>query len=132
MSGYIQSNILVNLPDADLTLTSCDSGKIFAIPTLTADRTYRLPFQEKGLHLTFVNSCGAATLGNIAIIDQREVGNNIYGVLLNTPAAVVSLDDEADVEFLGISVKGDYIDCLCDGNRWYVSGMSGVVGLGNA
>lgn len=130
-SDYIQSNQVVHLPDDDvLDFNNSDSGKIFMIPELSADRTYRIPLRDKGLHFTFINNCGAAnTLGFVATIDPRLVGDTMYGALLNTPAAVVHKDNAADTQLLAISVQGDYVDCFCDGTNWYVSGMSGVVGL---
>ena len=133
MTNYIQSNQVVLLPDDDvLILSSADSGKIYSIPAITNDLTYRLPSLAPGLHYTFINSTTDATLGSIVVIEPTEVGNNVFGMVMNTPAAVIALNDTEDVEFLAASVTGDYVDCYCDGRQWYVSGMSGVIGLGNA
>lgn len=129
MTNYIQSNQTVQLTNADSTISEVDSGKYFLVPTLTADRTFTLPAVKAGLHYRFVNNCGAATLGAAGII-AAAAGNIVFGALLNVTPAVVAKTGQASCRFLTASKKGDYIDCVCDGTNWNVSGMSGVVGLG--
>ena len=126
MANYVQSNQTVQLTDASTTINEADTGKIFLIPTLTVARTYTLPAVAPGLHYKFINNTAAGILGAAGII----AGTVVYGALLNVTPAVVAKTGQASCRFLTASVKGDYIDCICDGTRWSVSGMSGVVGLG--
>lgn len=129
MTNYIQSNQTVQLTDASVSISEVDSGKYFLVPTLTGARTFTLPSVKAGLHYRFVNNCGGNTLGAAALI-AAAAGNIVYGALLNVTPTVVAKTGAASCRFLTASVKGDYIDCICDGTNWNVSGMSGVIGLG--
>lgn len=132
MSGYIQTNQIVNLLDDDYFFTAQDSGKIFVVPTLTAARTLRMPPLEDGLRFTLINGSPAG-LANQALVDAYEVGNNMYGVTMNTgagnSAALITYNDAMEIIMDATSVKGDYLELYCDGIRWYGTGMSGTVGF---
>lgn len=127
MSGFIQSNQTIQLTDSNATISKFDTGKIFFVPTLTANRTYTLPAVAPGLHYRFINNTGAATMAFAGIISGG--GTTVVGAMLNSTPVVVTKTGVASCRFLAASVKGDYIDCVCDGTSWNVSGMSSVVGL---
>ena len=129
MAGHVQTNQTIQLPDAAYTVNAADTGKIFLVPTLTAaGRTFTLPAVAAGLRYRFINNPAAATLVGPGIISGG--GTTVHGALLNVTPVVVAKTGQASCRFLAASVKGDYIDVMCDGTNWNVSGMSGVVGLG--
>jgi len=128
MSGYAQTNQKISLPDANYTVSSADSGKIFTISTLGADRTVTLPSAQSGLYYTFVN-VSPATLTHDLNITTPET-NNMSGTVINT-AALNAVDPfvyttVTPLSFDSTSVIGDIMECYCDGVEWYVSGISGV------
>jgi len=126
-----QSNQTILLPDANYSVSAVDSGKIFVISTLAADRTITLPSVQSGLKYTFINA-SPATLTHDLNITTPET-NNMSGVGLLTGALNVvddiTYEDITPLIFDSISVKGDIVECICDGTNWYVSGFSGVLGL---
>ena len=71
MSGYIQSNQVLNLPYAATTLTLADSGKTLITPQTAGavDVVYTLPpvATSAGAHFHFVNGAPAALSGNVTI-----------------------------------------------------------------
>lgn len=128
MSGYVQTNQKISLPDANYTVSSGDSGKIFTISTLGANRTLTLPSAQSGLYYTFVN-VSPATLTHDLNITTPET-NNMNGTIINT-AALNAVDpftytDVTPFIFDSTSVIGDIMECHCDGANWYISGISGV------
>jgi len=128
MSGYIQTNQIIQLPNADATISVADTGKMLLVPQLTgANKTYTLPAVSPGLRYRFINSTNAATLGFAGIISGG--GTTVVGALINSTPIVVTKTGVASCRFLAASVKGDYIECICDGTNWNVSGMSAAVGF---
>lgn len=123
MSGYIQTNSPERLVDADVTIELPDSGKLFLIPVLAANRVITLPDPAEGAHFRFMTT---ATLTHSATITATGL---VCGLLINnnagTPTAVAKASANSAV-LTATSVKGDFVDVYCDGAVWHVSGMSGV------
>lgn len=121
MSGYVQSNQTITLPDTSIPLSASDTGKVFLIPALTANRTYTLPPVAPGLHFVFINTALAA---NNAIIQGPN--NLLQGVLIRTGVAVATaVGANEQINFVGgTSVVGDRAEYYCDGVRWSVTAYS--------
>ena len=114
MSGYVQTNQTILLPDTAYTVSAQDTGKIFLIDTVTAARTINLPPVSPGLHYVFINKAAGVLGGNIRITGGA---NSMYGLLLlGVGAGPVA---NAAINFITtISVKGDRLDIICDGVQW--------------
>lgn len=129
MSKYIQSNQIVLLPYADLTISAADSGKIHITPQTAGGitPTYTLPTREAGLHYRFINGAANPLNGSVAIV--AEAGT-IFGHVMCGPVDGVKLKNisgDGQMDFhTGDSVLGDSLDFTCDGTHWFVDGRSSV------
>jgi hypothetical protein len=130
MAFYIQTNQIVNLPNANLAISAADTGKTMLFTTLTGARTYTLPALAAGLHYRFINKAPGA-LGASAIIQGSGGAGNalLNGVLLKGGVVCAAVTARSAVNFItGSSVKGDFLDCYCDGVQWSVLGSGRVTG----
>ncbi len=130
MSVYVQTNQPINLPNANLAISAADTGKTMLFTTLTGARTYTLPALAAGLHYRFINMAPAALGASAIIMGSGGPGNALLnGVLLKggvVPAVVVG---RSAVNFITAqSVKGDFLDCHCDGVQWSVFGSGRTTG----
>lgn len=110
--------------DATRVLTKLDSGSTFFVSGASA-RTITLPALQEGLNFRFIVDEDTPT-ADITI--SGATAQKIYGNL-----GIASVTDEtnrvvcAGVDSVVIdttALKGDYLDFICDGSFWYVSGMS--------
>ena len=133
---HFQTNRAVHLPDADLTVSEVDTGKVMLIPILTDNRVITLPAVEAGLRYRFIASpTGAAStaLGFTATLTPAPAANIVNGVLTvnnggGPPlvAGVISKAGAANCVLTATAVKGDYIEIYSDGTYWFVSGASRI------
>jgi len=132
MSGYIQSNQTVLLPDSAYTVSAADTGKIMLVSTVTGDRTITLPAAAPGLHYRFINKAPGALGGNVIV--QGAAAGLLNGLIIQLGAAVAATRSLAVTAALSmtfvtaVSVKGDHMDFYCDGTNWSVSAMTSVLG----
>jgi hypothetical protein len=134
MSIPVQSNNFVTLPapaapaPGTYTVLASDSGKTLLIPIQSQVIAVSLPPSQAGLHYRFM----AIGILAFAVTITPSVANTITGTLINTTAApaiaFVAKSDSANVQFTGNARIGDWVDMNCDGNIWYVSGISSVAG----
>lgn len=131
MSNYIQTNYVVAIPDAaTYTVLPSDSGKTLLIPILGQVLAITLPVPQMGLRYRFM---AVGILANAATITP-SIANTMTGSLLNIlpgaagiPAIVrVGKSASPTVQFTATATIGDYVDLNCNGNIWYVSGLSFV------
>ena len=81
MSGYIQTNQIINIPNAAAyTVGSADSGKLYTIGTQTLPCIITLPILQAGLHYRFM--INLVTVSTVNITSPNA--NTAYGVLINT------------------------------------------------
>lgn len=131
MSGYVQSNSIVNLPYTNTTISLADSGKTLITPqtALGAAVVYSLPAvaTSAGAHFRFINGAPAALAGSVNI---TAPANTLRGVVLQGPVGAplsLSVTNSTTVRFASAaSIQGDYIDLYCDGTVWYVSAMTAI------
>jgi hypothetical protein len=123
MSGYVQTNQAITLPDSVYTVSAADTGKLFLVPVLAVNRVVTLPAVAVGLHFRFL---ATATLTHTATITAAGLVN---GVLLNNNAGATTLvakNAANSAVMTATAVLGDHVDVYCDGVAWHVSGMSSV------
>ena len=67
---------------------------------------------------------------NVIIQGTGGAGNALLnGVLLRGAAVCAAVTTRSAVNFVNAqSVKGDFLDCYCDGVRWSVFGSGRVIG----
>jgi len=112
-----------------------DSGKTVLLPTLAGAATITLPPLQPNLRYRILNVSAGAALGFSATFAPNTAANIVSGSLINFTAVAVPVmtpvvkNGAANVAFLAASVEGDFLDLNCDGNYWYVSGISSVVGF---
>ena len=106
------------------TLTSAESGLVFTIPAAAAGAAITLPSVAKGLKYKFVVG-GAFATTDWTIVAATDV---IFGGAIvnsvNIPAATentISLVASAET-------IGDWVEIVCDGTNWYVSGVGTSAG----
>jgi len=128
--AYIQTNKTFEIDDVDTNILVNNSGAIFSvISALTGDRNVALPAVKKGLHYRIILKFDLAH--NLVILAQA---NGLFcGLLLNTGAAALATlkpkNGTNTITFNNAAKKGDYLDIICDGVNWYVSGMSTALGF---
>ena len=66
MSGFVQTNQPVNLPDANATISASDTGKIHFVNTVTGIELTQ-PAVAPGLHYHFINKAPGALGGNVIV-----------------------------------------------------------------
>jgi len=131
MSGYIQTNQSISIPDADFNLTAADSGKIiFFGSTAGVAKTINLPLLAAnipaGTHYRIVNNSLAA------LAFPRNITGGagaMYGGIINinaNVAATIPVAGLTTVSFSTASLKGDIVDLYYDGATWSVTGMGRV------
>ena len=128
MSLYVQTNQPILLPDADYTVGTVDTGKIFIFTTVTALRTITLPLPAAGLHYKFINKAPGA-LG-AAGQNVRILGGvlSFYG-LVEMYNTVLVIDGAANgINFIATaSLRGDNLDLFADGTGWSVMGVGRAI-----
>ena len=124
MSGYVQTDETILLPDTAYTVSAQYTGKYFWIDTVTAARTINLPPVSPGLHYVFINKAAGVLGGNIRITGGA---NSMYGILLmGLGAGPVA---NAAINFTTtVSVKSDRLDIICDGVQWSFIATAAVNG----
>ncbi len=131
MSVFVQTNQIVTLPYLATNINAADSGKIHITPQ-TAGAVgviYTLPAvaTSAGVHYRFYNGAPAALSGIVTI---TAPAGTLRGVVLQGPVnapLTLSVTNQTSVNFASAaSIRGDYIDLLCDGSVWYVSAMSAI------
>lgn len=115
---------------ANTTLKASDSGSIYTISQAGA-YVVTLPAVQNGLYYKFI----AATLGannfTINSLVTNPATTPFEGVFIsgtNGAIATTNVTAKNSVRFTASKAKiGDYIELVCDGTTWYVSGMSSSV-----
>lgn len=104
---------------AATTLTAADHNKVFLLGA-AAGFTVTLPALSPGLRFRF-EIVTAPTGGNY-IIDSAE-GDNINGSLIVAGAQVTALAEDQINLTQSLAVRGDWVELICTGFSWGVSGM---------
>lgn len=123
MAVYIQSNQTISLTDAAYTVSATDTGKIFLLPDITANRAITLPARAAGLHFIFQNLALAANF-NWTISDGAAHLGGVLVVAGGNPSSAAGTT--LTIHGNGVSLPGDRVDILCDGVTW------GIVATGAA
>jgi hypothetical protein len=102
------------------TLTSADSGKLYAVAQQAGNTAITLPATatSTGVWYTFLLTTAAA--GNVAITAD---GATLLGVLVEGGAAATAVLHTSVAFDGGTGVVGDNVTVRCDGARWLVSGI---------
>ena len=112
--------------DADRVLTKLDSGTVFFMSATSETIQITFPLVQEGLNFRFIidedTPTNTITIGAGSTIiygnleqqsdtneDNRVICAGVTNVIIGTSA-----------------LKGDYLDFVCDGTSWYVSGMSSI------
>ncbi len=105
---------------AATTLTANDSGKLLVL-SAAAGAAVTLPALSSGLKFKFVVGAAFATTDWTIVSSTNVIQGNVI-----VAGAHVAGSDENTVSFVATAESiGDYVDLVCDGTNWYVSG-SGV------
>jgi hypothetical protein len=122
------SPIVIPAASTTYSIKEYNSGVLHIVADLTADCTFTLPTEEKGLSYRFQYGGGAADTADW--IFQSTSGTNFYigGVtwLTNgTPDIEVVYSDGNSNDFLRVLTPnaGTWVEFHCDGTNWYVNGM---------
>jgi hypothetical protein len=129
MSGYVQTNQPLLLPDAAANISLVDTGKIFLVNTVTGNRTYTLPAATVGIHYRFINMAAGALGGTVSITGPA---GTLYGSAVMGPTggvALLPISGSTTINFLtAVSLKGDTIDLYSDGVNYYITAFSRIAG----
>lgn len=122
----------IAVADADYTVLAQDTGQVYLVANVSADRTFTLPSVEDGLEYEFVATVVAAD-GHAWIIDTGSDTNYFLGGLLfadtdagssGTEVALAAGDgDSNSVLTINIPAPGTRVKVTCDGTNWVLSGV---------
>jgi hypothetical protein len=125
---------IINVPAGGgaLTLTASQSGSTIIIPILTAVGTCNLTtLLQPGLKFKFI--CAPTSASNaIAFTFTITATGLINGVIANNATAsanaltAIAKAFNNTVQFTATAHAGDWVELVCDGTNWYVSGLSTV------
>ena len=92
MSVYVQTNQIVNIPNAAAYAVSMtDTGKVHICPQTTVgvgDITVTLPAVAAGLHYRFINGSAAAAAANVIV--QSAAAGLLNGLIIQLGATVAA------------------------------------------
>ena len=119
----------VEAVSADKTILPAESGEVYLVDG-SASRTLTLPAVKEGAYVKVILSvaCGGATTVTIQSAPNTV---DILGVLQQVNVADHSSagtdlgaagDDK--VVFGNSAAAGSYVELVCDGTKWFASGMS--------
>ena len=134
-AGALHVPVLAVPDAATYTVLAENTGRVHAIPNLTADITITLPAAQAGLDYTFIYS-GVAADAQDWLIDTRSNTNYFVGGLAHLDTDANSAGDEV-VPIAGdgnsnsklnvlVPGPGTWVRCICDGTLWHLVGA--VVG----
>ena len=126
--NYIQSNAVETLPNqAAITIYASDSGKTLLVPAQGIASVVTMPALQAGLRYRFLVT---ALLGfNFTITPTAGTVTGTCLLLIPGAAAacIISTVIKAATNTIVIgaaATAGTYLDMNCDGNIWYISGVS--------
>ena len=124
-AGYSKGHFVENISAAK-TLTTGDSGKVF---TITQSSAFAISLPKAadagvGWNAKFL----ITTAGSFAItIEPDSTEDTLIGMAVSaagSEAAEQSAESGVDVlSFINGAAAGDWVELLCDGSNFYVSGM---------
>lgn len=122
-ASYVVGGFVENLTAAK-TLAPGDSGKVFTIDQ-SASYAITLPKAADagaGWNAKFLLTTAAA---NSVTIIPNSAEDTLIGLVASADgAAGASAESGVDViDFISGAAAGDYVDLLCDGSNFYVSGL---------
>ena len=124
-AGYGKGHFVENISAAK-TLTTGDSGKVF---TITQSSAFKISLPKAtdagvGWNAKFL----ITTAGSFAVtIEPDSSEDTLIGMAVSaagSEAAAQSAESGVDVlSFISGAAAGDWVELLCDGSNFYVSGM---------
>jgi len=130
MSVYVQTNQTVLIPNGTpYAVLASDTGKIHLLPLQTAACAISLPAAAAGLRYRFIVT-SPTTLTGVTTITPAS--GTMSGMLINRGVSAITLafavkSGAATTVFATGCIYGDWLEVICDGTNWNVSGMSQVV-----
>lgn len=105
------------------TLTAADSG-IVQVLSAAAGAQIDLPALEAGLHFRFIVGDNFATTDWTVVSSTNVIQGNV-----DVNNSHVNGSDENTITFVASAESvGDFVDVVCDGTNWYVSGAANSTG----
>jgi|TARA_R110000744_G_scaffold222793_2_gene341632 hypothetical protein len=123
-AGYSVGHFVENISAAK-TLTTGDSGKVF---TITQSSAFAISLPKAadagvGWNAKFL----ITTAGSFAItIEPDSTEDTLIGMVVMADDGTAGASSESGVDtltFISGAAAGDWVDLLCDGSNFYVSGM---------
>ena len=123
-AGYSVGHFFENISAAK-TLTTGDSGKVF---TITQSSAFAISLPKAadagvGWNAKFL----ITTAGSFAItIEPDSTEDTLIGMVVMADDGTAGASSESGVDtltFISGAAAGDWVDLLCDGSNFYVSGM---------
>ena len=126
--NYIQSNAVVTLPNqAAIIIYASDSGKTLLVPAQGVASVVTMPALQAGLRYRFLvtallgfNFTITPTVGTVTgtclLLIPETAAACIIGTVIKAANNTIVIGAAA--------TAGTYLDMNCDGNIWYISGVS--------
>jgi len=121
-ASYQTDSYIFNMNDSSAsshTLDMGDSGKTYLLDGGDAARTVTLPAVKAGLRFKFI-ATDVTTASTIATSEGTALIKG--GILLATAWETLA---GTTITATTDNVVGDWIELVCDGTYWYISGQSG-------
>lgn len=126
--NYIQSNAVVTLPNqAAITIYASDSGKTLLVPAQGVASVVTMPALQAGLRYRFLVTAGLGFNFTITPTAGTVTGTCLLLIPGAAAACIISTVIKAANNTIVIgaaATAGTYLDMNCDGNIWYISGVS--------
>ena len=123
-ASYGKGDFVENISAAK-TLTTGDSGKVFTITQSSAFKISLPKAADAGIggNAKFL----LTTIGSFAVtIEPDSSEDTLIGMVVHADTGTLSSSAETGVDvltFISGAAAGDFVDLLCDGSNFYVSGM---------
>lgn len=126
--NYIQSNAVVTLPNqAAITIYASDSGKTLLVPAQGVASVVTMPALQAGLRYRFLVTALLGFTFTITPTAGTVTGTCLLLIPGAAAACIISTVIKAANNTIVIgaaATAGTYLDMNCDGNIWYISGVS--------
>lgn len=119
-----QQNFDVEVVTGARTVTAADNGKVFALRA-AGGAAISLPALQAGLRYRFI--VGSAFASTNWVITPTDA-DTIYGTLSVNAADVEAAAGDAVNLVATAETIGDWVEFICDGVYWYLSGFAAAAG----
>jgi len=124
-TGGVLFDVASEIVTGTNVLTAAESGKVCFL-NASAEFDSTLPAVAQGLHFKFVVSAAPSGVDYQVLTNS---GDNVIEGSVTVAGAVVLAANEDEINFVqAAAIVGDWVELVCDGTSWFVSGQASASG----